>query len=435
MQIIVTHRNMDFDALASQIAASKLYPEAVMVSAGGIPPAVKKFLTLFMDHFEPLPVKDLDISKVTRMVVVDVRSMSRLKDFKPLLNRITKGDKSIDVHIYDHHIAAPDDLPGKMVQVESVGSTTTLLVEHIQTRGISISAIEATALALGIYSDTGSLTYAITTTRDMDAVCFLLKHGANMLTIRYFLAAPMTTAQKLVFVKALSNITLHDFDGINIGILSVHLDKPILGLAQIVDKILMLGGYEGVFSLFENKNSVTIIGRSWLPTMDVGTVLQQIGGGGNQGAGSVRLKKTSLEEAGKQLLDTIAANPPRPKRVFSFMKFPVFSVDPDMILDEVLLAFIQRGISGAPVIKKGKITGIISKRDIRSAEYRKSTHLPVSSCMSHEVRTIHPQSPLIRAIEKMTEHNIGRLIVVNNEETVGIITRNDILKILYKYPG
>ena len=57
MEIIVTHKNTDFDALASQIAASKLYPEAVRIVAGGIPPEVRKFMSLHMNLFELVPVK------------------------------------------------------------------------------------------------------------------------------------------------------------------------------------------------------------------------------------------------------------------------------------------------------------------------------------------------------------------------------------------
>jgi len=36
MEIIVTHRQTDFDALRAQIAAGKLYPEAEKVMAGGL---------------------------------------------------------------------------------------------------------------------------------------------------------------------------------------------------------------------------------------------------------------------------------------------------------------------------------------------------------------------------------------------------------------
>ena len=52
-------------------------------------------------------------------------------------------------------------------QVEETGATTTLLVEAIQNAGLHLLPEEATLLLLGIYEDTGSLTYETTTARDI----------------------------------------------------------------------------------------------------------------------------------------------------------------------------------------------------------------------------------------------------------------------------
>ena len=47
---------------------------------------------------------------------------------------------------------------------EPLGATTTLLIEAISARSLKLSSIEATLLLLGIYEDTGSLSYEQTTT-------------------------------------------------------------------------------------------------------------------------------------------------------------------------------------------------------------------------------------------------------------------------------
>ena len=50
--------------------------------------------------------------------------------------------------------------------MEPVGATVTLLVERLQASGLTLAPEEATLLLLGIYEDTGSLTYDTTTGRD-----------------------------------------------------------------------------------------------------------------------------------------------------------------------------------------------------------------------------------------------------------------------------
>ena len=112
MDIIVTHRNADFDALASQVAAAKLYPGAVMVRTRQVSPPVRDFLALHKEHFELVSYTDIAQERVERLTLVDVRRASRLKDFAPLLDRLAAGDPTLSVNIFDHHDDAPDDLKG-----------------------------------------------------------------------------------------------------------------------------------------------------------------------------------------------------------------------------------------------------------------------------------------------------------------------------------
>ncbi len=432
MDIIITHRNPDFDALGAQIAAAKLFPGALKVVAGGIPPAVRKFLTLHLDHFELTPVKEIDFSRVTRAVVVDVRTQSRLKDYQRLFDRPQTEGPPLEVHIFDHHGSSADDLPGTEVCVEPVGSTVTLLVERLRDRDISLTPIEATALALGIYSDTGSLTFDTTTERDSRAAAFLVENGANMVVLRYFLHIPLDRPQQQALVSILSSSDVWKMNGLRLGVAHVPLEKAITGLSGVVNEAMLLSGHEGVFVFFQKGSTITVVGRSWHPSVDVGKVLHLFGGGGHQGAGAATLKKIDIAEAKDKLLAVLRADPPRSISVGDVMSTQLHTLSPDEILDDVDEVFKRKEISGAPVIKNGKIAGIISKRDIRHAKRDNRSQLAVSSCMSQTVRTINPQSPLIRVFEKMTAHGVGRLPVIENGQLIGIITRNDLIEALYR---
>ncbi len=176
---------------------------------------------------------------------------------------------------------------------------------------------------------------------------------------------------------------------------------------------------------------MTIIARSQVPYVDVGNVMVALGGGGHPGAGAAILKHTTAEEAKARVLVYCKEHPFRPRLVRHMMTTPVRTVEPRSSLDQVYQFFETQQISGAPVVDGGRLVGIISKRDIRAAQRDKRSHLPVSSCMAHEIKSATPDEPLLRAFEQMVQADIGRLPVIEGGHIVGILTRSDALRMLY----
>ena len=162
MEIITTHINADFDAMASMIAAKKLYPAAVMVFPGAQEHNLREFFIESTFYFYDFAkIKDVDFDRVTRLVLVDTRQAGRIGRFKELVDR---GE--VDIHIYDHHPSSADDVKGSLEVVKPVGATVTILTWIIRDRHVALTPDEATILALGIYEDTGSFTFSSTTPED-----------------------------------------------------------------------------------------------------------------------------------------------------------------------------------------------------------------------------------------------------------------------------
>ena len=431
MEIIVTHRNADFDALAAQVAAAKLYPKAAMVRTRQVSPSVRDFLALHKEHFELVPYNEIDQDEVTRLIVVDVRRASRLRDFQRVLERVEAEDPDLEVVVYDHHTDSEDDIRAAKERVEPIGATVTMLVEELIDGGAQISAVEATLFALGIYSDTGAFTFPSTTKRDISVAATLLGLGASLATIRFFLHPPLVSEQRLAMLQLLECTTEVDYGGVHIGIGAVELDHRINGLADVAEQVLAIERFEALFAIFSVGAHTTIIARSQVPYIDVGDAMHALGGGGHPGAGSVLLKNTTPEDARRQVLEYCETNPFKPRLVRHMMSTPVHTVEPGQTLDQVHEYFVARGISGAPVVRDGELIGIISKRDIRAAKRDGRSHLPVSSCMGSNVRSTTPDEPLLRAFERMVKRDVGRLPVVENGHIVGIITRTDALRLLY----
>ncbi|MEM5788983.1 MAG: DHH family phosphoesterase, partial [Syntrophobacteraceae bacterium] len=110
MEVITTHVNADFDAMGSMIAAKKLYPEAVLVFPGSQERTLREFFinsTIYIYGFKRL--RDIDISQVTRLILVDTRQASRIGKFVEILDR-----PGLEIHLYDHHPDAEDDIPAKL---------------------------------------------------------------------------------------------------------------------------------------------------------------------------------------------------------------------------------------------------------------------------------------------------------------------------------
>src|SRR5512135_2324180 len=144
MDIITSHTNADFDALASMVAAKKLYPDAVLVFPGSQEKNMRDFF--IESAFYALEVerlKHVDVNAISRLILVDNRNTARLGKLAEALSR-----PGVTVHVYDHHPATASDVRGAFEIVEEVGATTTIMVELIRRKGLPVSSLEATIFAL-----------------------------------------------------------------------------------------------------------------------------------------------------------------------------------------------------------------------------------------------------------------------------------------------
>ena len=120
--------NADFDALASMIAAKKLYPASTLVFAGSQEKNLKNFFLHSASYlFNFTKLKQIDLSRVRRLILVDTRQRSRIGKLAELVD-----DKNVEIHIYDHHHDSEDDIHGDMEVIRQVGSTTTILTEILK---------------------------------------------------------------------------------------------------------------------------------------------------------------------------------------------------------------------------------------------------------------------------------------------------------------
>lgn len=433
MKLITSHDTTDFDALASCVALQRLFPGAVIGLPGGVAPNVYQYLTLHGDRFRTLHCEAIDLSEVDSLIVTDVRRRSRLGHVESVIERAAKNRRSVRIVVWDHHPSSADDLQADEEHVQPVGAVTTLLVEELRRRGSRIDREEATLFSLGIHEDTGSLAYARSSSRDATALAWLLGQGAQSRLVQRFLRPSLGVVERGLLVRLLEAVQDLPHHGASIGVAVLEIDEVPTGLADVSMEAFRVLPHDALFCVYGVPNGkVHVVGRAQADTVPIGAILEDLGGGGHAGAGSAAVRDLAVDEVVRRIRAGVERYCRQPQLVRDLMSSPVRTVMPETLLSELAQSLQEWGHTGAPVVRDGKLVGVISRRDVERAQREGRESLPVASCMAHQVRTVEPDAPLAEALEQMRTHNIGRLPVVEGERIVGILSREDVLGYLYE---
>ena len=129
------------------------------------------------------------------------------------------------------------------------------------------------------------------------------------------------------------------------------------------------------------------------------------------------------------------------------MSHPIISIAPDMPVHDALDMFKRERIRRAPVVKEGKLIGIVSDKDLLNASPSPATSLSiwemnyllskvtVSEVMTKKVMTVSENTPIEEAARIMADNKIGGLPVMRDGHVVGIITETDLFKIFLEFMG
>jgi acetoin utilization protein AcuB len=129
------------------------------------------------------------------------------------------------------------------------------------------------------------------------------------------------------------------------------------------------------------------------------------------------------------------------------MSKPVIFAPPDMPIMEALALMQREKIRRLPIIREGKMVGIVSDKDLLNAAPSDATTLSmweinylvsrieVEDVMTREVRTVAEDTPIEEAARIMADNKIGGLPVVRDGRVVGLITETDLFKILLELMG
>ena len=430
LTIITTHVNADFDALASMLAAQKLYPDGLVVFPGSQEKNLKNFFINSMAYlFNMADIGDIDFKKVKRLVLVDTRQPSRIGKLSRLLKR-----EDVEIHIYDHHPATDNDIKGDLEVHRMSGANVTLLVEIIIQKGIDISADEATIMCLGIYEDTGSFTFPSTTAKDFKAAAFLLSKGANLNVVSDLIARELSPEQVSLLNDLIQGASRYNVNGVEVVVALVTTEKYMPDFAFLVQKMVKMENLDALFAIARMENKIYVVARSRINDVDVSSILIPMGGGGHGYAASASIKGKTLAQVENNLVELLYTKIKAQRQAKNLMSSPAITAGTDVSCKNANDLLTRYNINALLVTEesnnKEHLRGYITRQVIEKALYHKLDNAAVKEYMTSELATVGPDADLLEVQEKIIENKQRVLPVVDSTEIVGVITRTDLLNIL-----
>ena len=427
MQLITSHLNTDFDSLASMVAVQKIYPDAVICPPGSLNRRVKDFMNRY-GHLWPMqkPSK-IPLDQVTRMIVVDTRSRLRLGSFAALAGR-----QDVEVHVYDHHPPTVDDIPADKVVYEPLGAATTLILEQLIKNRTRISPEEAMLFLMGIYDDTGALTYEATTDRDIFVIGRLRQMDADMSMILSRVEAAMSANERKLLDTLVENVEESYVNGAKIVLSWAESEEYVEGLSIFVHKLRDYCDSHVTVTAVRCGKKTCLIARSSPNVLNIKEFLAPYGGSGHLQAGSATLHEKDpcelLEEIRMRLSEAI----PPMLNVESIMTSPVMAVSPDSPVGEAYRTMLRFGHQALPVAREGEILGIMTRKDLDKAHLHGFDRARVRDFMTEGVIAIPSKASVNEAHRLMATYSFERLPVLEEGRLVGIVTRADLVRALYQ---
>ncbi|MGD1913371.1 MAG: CBS domain-containing protein [Rivularia sp. (in: cyanobacteria)] len=433
MNLILCHTTADFDALGAAVGMTLLLEGSKIVLPGGCHPAVKDFLALHRDEYPLIERRAVITEDIRCLAVVDTQQRDRLGKAAewfelPHLDRVI---------VYDHHLEQTLDIPATECHIYPVGAATTLVVQELQKRHISLTPTEATVMALGIHLDTGSLTYDQTTPEDALALAWLIQQGASLSVIAEYAEPGLSTHLQELLKVALEDIEQELVRGYKVAWVILKTEDFVRGLSSLASELIDLMDIDALLLAHEfNKkggNRLSIIGRTQIPETNLNHIFLPFGGGGHAKAASVSLKNVNSPEVLKEIVEELKNSIPHPPTARDLMSSPVRTILPQTTIEEAHRTLLRYGHSGLSVVDaSGNLVGIISRRDLDIALHHGFAGAPVKGYMSKNLKTIAPDTELSEIERLMVTYDIGRLPVLEDGKLLGIVTRTDVLRELHQ---
>lgn len=438
MSVVFGHPNTDFDALAGMLAAQLLYPGSLICLHGGMNRNVREFFNLYADQIPHIEPSGLRRGSVGRAILIEIGTLGRLGELR---SAVESG--GVEVIAFEHDPGGADtdsgeDRPGDRRVVSIDGSLITEMLRLIIDRDIRLTPMHATAFALGIHEDTGSLTYPSTTQRDAEALAYVLGEGASREMIARYLGGTLTESRRKLLTKLQAAARIVDIAGFRVVVAATTVEEHVEDVSGLVSRVGEMADWDAIFMCVGMGARTQIVARSRTAGLRADDVVRAFGGGGHPEAAAANVHDGRAEAILERVVDCARALANPAPGAGELMSSPIKAVAVDRTIDEALVDLRRWGFAGAPVESTGDYVGVVMREDLERARVHGLGHAPVKGVMSTGVALVAGTTPLAVLRDALASGRAHRLLVTESghlrvAETVpigdvaGVVTPKDVL--------
>ena len=395
---------------------------------------VRAFVTLYGGDFPFLDPRDIPQQPIDMVTLVDTQSLVTLKG----MSAHTK------INVFDHHPRRKGTPKNWEMTAFEYRRDNDLFCGNVTgTKRAAFRQFRPLFSCLGIYEDTGSLTYASTTPRDVKAAAWLLEQGASLRIAAEFLNPPLSTEQRETYDRLVASAETMDLHGHRIVLATGEVGDLNEEISTLAHKLRDLFDPDALFVLVATIEGVRLVARSTTDDIDVSTIAGFFNGGGHDRAAAALIRSEDgtngrelLAKSKEQLL-TLLPKHVRPSVTVGQLMSRRPRTLPAATSAQDAAKLMQRyGYEGFPVVDKGKVIGLLTRRAVDRAISHK-LNLPAASLMDAGEIFVHPEDSLQQLQVRMTDSGWGQIPVVDRQsgKIIGIVTRTDLLKTLSLKPS
>lgn len=429
VKIITTHMSADFDAFASAVCAVRLYPDHRVLFPGSMELAVRSFRAETALPFPEVKLKEARRHTLEHAVVVDTPDPARLGEVWDMIQK-----SGCSMTRIDHHGKNGNGLSADEVVFRRVGSTCTLIVDLFRKQKIAPTPEEASLLLMGVYEDTGSLSYRDTTPEDMRAAAWLVENGATLDWVRRWVAKSLEPEQLALLNSIVEGTEERRIGGVPVAVATIDVERYHEEAAVVVHRWMETFQLPVGVVLMVRAPFVQMILRSRLAGLNVGQIARLFGGGGHATAASARVSDRMVVEIREDVWRRIEERMPPAETAGDAAGRQIFSVDDDVTVDVAKRTLNERRVNALPVaqVQTGELVGVVTRQILDRAGALGLDHRPVSTVMQPGVPKVEAGTPLEALGDLFLEGSHRFVIVTRDDQAVGLLTRMELFRRLFE---
>ncbi len=429
VKIITTHLSADFDAFAAAVCAVRLYPDHRVLFPGSQEAAVRRFMTDAGTPFPELKLRRARRETIEHAVVVDTSTPARLGEVWDLIQR-----DRCPIDLIDHHAEErTDGIEAETTVFRPVGATCTIIADLFAERGIEPTEEEASLLMMGIYEDTGGLSYRETTPDDLRVVARLIELGGSLAWVRRWVLKGLQPEQLTLLNRIVEAAEVIPINDIPVSLAMVEVDQYHEEAAFVVHRWAEIFELPvGIVMLIQPPN-VNLILRARVQGLHLGRVAQNFGGGGHATAASARIADRMPVEIREELRLSLAKELPPPAAAIDVANRRIFSVNTRDRVDDCKNRMNQLRLNAMPVMNTGgALVGMVTRQILDRALGHGMADRPVRSIMNPELPLVAASASLGELRDLFLERSYRFVVVEEDGRPAGIVTRMELFRRLFE---